>query len=242
MCFSIYCRFQQLLQLSVTTDTTSFIQFGVRYFLAIPQKLKNSVLLYKYRSGKFTSFRNITGVSSTQVVSFKGGFNNYIAVNGQHSDIFQLNKYILSGAKVTAPLENIDYWLQIPARPYSDEPILFAQRLTNHGTHTSFSIDVILYHNEIFKLHEEMNCTFFGEKTNGANCIVEDEHSSGLKGSAVIGDGVHVGLLIPRKSGPSLLIEVNYGLKDLPDPVDVEVERFEITKELIEVRLCIINS
>lgn len=224
-----------MLRLSVTTDSTNFMRFGVQYYLAIPQKLQNSVLLYTYQDGLFVSYRNITGVSGSQVVSFRGGYGSYMAVNGNNSEIIELHRHGLRGAKSTLPLKDVNYWLEIPARPYSDEPILFAQKLMNHTTHVSYSIDVILYHNGKFKLHDEMSCSYFGEKMNGANCIVEDEHSAGLQGAAVIGDGIHIGLLIPRKSGSSVLIMINYIMKDLPDPVDVEIEKLEITKEIIEV-------
>lgn len=223
------------MRLSVTTDSTTFARFGVKNYLAIPQKLKNSVLLYEYKNGRFASFKNVTGVTSDQIVSFKGGYGNYLAVNGNNSEIYELTNFKLRGAQLSMPMKDVDHWIAIPAGPFADHSILFAQRLLNHDSHQSYTIDVVLYNNGKFSYHEEMVCSYFGEVANGAECIVNDDHSLGLKGSAVIGDGDHVGLLVPRKTGPSLLVHINYKMRDVPDPVDVEIEKLEITKELIEV-------
>lgn len=224
----------QVLSLAPTTETSCLVQYGRIYYMAIPQKRLETVIIYRFADMGFHVFQNITGVTGNHIVSFKTDSKVFIAIDGNPGRIYEINESI-NPIKLFMEHKDVNLWFPIPIQTYREEPILLAQKRVNHTTHQSYAIEAMVYGRGAFHTQDETHCFFYGESVIGINCLVEDENSLGLYGSAVIGNGVHVGLIVPKINSSSFLFNIKYNKHNLDDPYDDEFKSLEFTKSLLWV-------
>lgn len=232
----LYSRLAQHIPLSNPTNSSAISTFGPNYFLSIPQKSLNLVLIYKYTKNRFVPYKNITCKEADNAVSFNIGSKSFLAIAGINGAIFQFNKTSLNRLEViSSHLEGVRFWYEVPANNFRQEVILLAQREVDHDSHVSHSLEIVMHNDDHFVLHEEFTCVFHGEIVSGLRCIADEERDEGIIGLTTLMDGQTIGLLVPRKESPSGLLMLKTAMKKLPSPAEVEMQKVAETRKQLEV-------
>lgn len=113
------------------------------------------------------------------------------------------------------------------------------QRTLDHGAHSSFLLEIVLYDGQQFVAHDEVPCSHFGEVESGLTCLTDDEGEYGLSGSTILLFGSTVGVLVPRPKGLSGLFKVQTEMRSLPNPAEEQMKKLSETKHYLEVRYSI---
>lgn len=209
---------------------------GPDYYISIPQKSLDLVLIYKFVKDHFVPYKNITCKEADNVVSFRIAFKPHIAIAGRNGGIFRFTKNDLEKVEVQGTnLQGVRFWYTVPVTNYRDEVILLSQRELNTETHNSLVFEIISYNRGNLVLHEDMTCNFHGEVVQGLECIADEERNEGIIGLTAIHVGSLLGLVIPRKDSPSGLIMLNATLNLLPDLVDEETKKISESRKQLQV-------
>lgn len=231
-----FFRLSQYLPLANPTNSSAISTRGPDYYISIPQKSLNSVLIYKYAKDHFVAYKNITCKEADNVVSFRIAFKPHIAIAGRNGGIFRFTKNGLEKVQVVGSnLQGVRFWYAVPVTNYRDEVILLAQRELIQETHSSLVFEIISYNRGSLVLHEDMTCNFHGETVQGLECIADEERNEGIMGLTAVQVRNLLGLVIPRKDAPSGLIMLNATLNVLPDVVDYEVEKISESRKKLQV-------
>lgn len=218
------------------TNSSAISNFGSDYFLSIPQKSLNLVLIYKYTNSHFVFYKNITCNAADNVIAFTIGFKSFLAIAGINGAIFQFNRTSLNRLEVAGShLEGVRYWYEVPVKNFRDEVILLAQREVNHESHVSHALEIIMHNDNTFVLHEEFTCVFHGETASGLRCVADEEREEGIVGLTTLMDGQTIGLLVPRKEAPSGLLMLKTAMKKLPSTAEVEMQKIAEARKKLEV-------
>ncbi|XP_017787326.1 PREDICTED: uncharacterized protein LOC108570026 [Nicrophorus vespilloides] len=210
----------QVIKLNNPILSTAFVTYGYNSFLVVAQE--TDVQIFIYTNGNFTNSGVMEVKHVRHVSSFTIGSRAYLAVDGWNAGIYRFTKSGLVQEKIKDDhFEGVDFWLPMSLKTYKDEEILLAERFLDHGSHKTYTIDVVIHNGRRFAIHDEMICNYYGEETHGMNCLVEEESTWGIKGSAILNVGNLLGILIPRKNASSGLFMIHTSFRDLPDPMDL---------------------
>ncbi|KAJ8986078.1 hypothetical protein NQ317_003372, partial [Molorchus minor] len=220
------------LHLSNPVESSAFSNFEYDYYLSLPQKSKGLLQIYKFEAYRFQPYKNITCNNIRSAVPFEIGFKSFLAVDGFHAGIYRFTKRGLVKEDIAnSNLDWITYWLPVPVLTHRDEVVLFAQRTLNHGTHTGYVIEIITNNGGKFEEHEDIPCYYFGEHQSWATCL---SHNDGIAGSSYIAVDEKLAVILPDASNKSVLFDVHFTIKEMPNPKEKMLEKIVRRKQELE--------
>ncbi|XP_008192894.2 uncharacterized protein fs(1)N [Tribolium castaneum] len=213
---------RQKLQLSDFAQSSAVVTSGPDYFMAIPQKSLNQLSIYKTSDNHFISYKNLTSGGITSVVSFTCGHKSFFAINGMNAGIYRLVKRgFLKENLSNSHFSGVNFWLPMDLSVYGDDFMLIAQRSLFHGGHKSFAVEVIAYNGDKFEEHDDIHCLYYGEEVLGLSCLPDE---GGIEGSALINIDNNLGLVVPRKNRSSDLFLIKTEIRQIPNPLDQQLQ------------------
>lgn len=227
---------KQKIRLSDPAENSAFTTYTSDYFLAIPQKSLESLLIYKFSNHHFIPYKNLTSIHVDQVISFNIGHKSFLAFNGLQASIYQfgpngLKKEIVKDSN----LDGVNYWLPIPINTYRDETILMGQRFLNHEPHESVVIEIFIYNGVKFEEHEDVSCFYFGELVTGLSCLPGEDVKKGISGGVSFLKDYNLGLLIPRRGGNSEIFFINTEFRKVVNPIDHQLGELYKQRDYLDV-------
>lgn len=84
-----------------------------------------------------------------------------------------------------------------------------------------------------FEEHEDIPCSHFGERVEWLTCLND---GNGIIGSSYIAVGERLGLIVPEASNTSFLFIINFEIKQISNPLQLELKRLLAEKERLQAR------
>lgn len=102
-------------------------------------------MIYKIVDNIFEKYTTVKSRNVKTISHFQIRNKAFIAIDGYRSGIYEFSENGITSQKlVQGNLEGIYYWLPIPVETYRDEAILLAERVLEHDSHKSYTLEIIV--------------------------------------------------------------------------------------------------
>lgn len=218
-------------------------------YLTLQHKSEEKISIYKltkYESFEF--FQNITIPKLQSIASFKINNRNYLFAGGYNLNLYEITahdeviKIDMDDGINFGVIINI---VPIKVSTYRDDVLFLIEHSIDYGSWESNTVEMLYYHNGIFKKHEEIACVYYGVTEYGLSCLIDEDTDIGIWGAVSLEfNRLNVTkVLVPRSVGSnSELFCLEAKLNPVPNPIEDDIKKFMEMKNNIMVSfLCKVN-
>lgn len=193
-------------------------------FISIQQNTK--ITIFKYPN--FKTFATIE-IPNLQVIStFEFNAKNYLFAAGSKLHLHQITSEEVTEVAVSGNYGQITHMLPLKITSYRDDILILIEHRLNFTTHHAAYVNVLYFHDGVFKAHEEVPCWYYRESNHGLECLVEEDTDLGINGGIGL-EFMEVDknrLLLPRLKSDSELFSLEYKLLEHSNPIENDIEQF----------------